>query len=263
MAQFRALQKNKDLTAGFMRSKNFFHAAKQTVAPVLIEELSRVIANLPLCFVKDQNQNFMLVVLQSLEQGKNLLVHPDGRWLIDYIPAHYRAHPFALLPNQDGDLTLCVDEESGLIHEELKEGDERFFTEDGEIAPFTNSVLEFLKLRQKGLQTTQSVVNKIAEAGIIVPWDIKVKNEAGEEQKIDGIYKIDEKLLQGLDKKEYLTLRDVIGVVYAVLLSEHRLSNLSKLHDIHHKIAQSSKPEVTEDFDLDKFFEEQNDTLSF
>lgn len=263
MAQLRALQKSKDAKSGFMRSKDFLFAQEESVAPILIEELPHVIASLPACFVKDQNQNLMLVVLQSLGQGKNLLVHPHGKWLVEYVPAHYRGYPFALVPNQNGDMTLCIDEESGLIHEEALEGDERFFTEDGEPEVFTKSVLEFLTLRQKGLQKTQAVVKKIEEAGIIVPWDIKIKNQEDQEQQLQGVYKIDEKKLQSLDDEAFLALRDVLGVVYSILLSEHRLSNLSKLHNLHQQMAEHSKPKVQEDFDLDKFFEEQNDTLSF
>lgn len=263
MARFIPIQKTLHKEMGFSRTKDFFFAAQDSVAPVLVEELSHVMTSLPLCFVENGNGGYTLAVLQSFIGGKNFLVHPSGKWFSGYIPSHYRGYPFALLPDSDsGRLTLCFNEESGLLRENPFGEDIRFFDENGETSQFTKNVLQFLELRKKGLETTQAVVDTIAKAGIITPWKISIKDASGNDQMVEGLYKIDEAKLNSLSDEEFVGLKPVLGVIYTILLSEHRISNLTKLFDLHKQIANNSGA-AKEDFDLDKFFEEQNDTLSF
>jgi hypothetical protein len=248
---------------GYAKAKDFFFAQKESVAPISLEELVHVNTSLPIAFVKDNSGAFRLVVLLSLIKDKNLLVHPSGKWFSGYIPAHYRAYPFALLRHdKHGKMALCINEESGLLRENPTEEEVRFFTEDGELESFTATLLQFLEAREKGMQTTNAIVQKIADAGIITLWKIPLKNEDGEEQEVQGIYRIDEKKLHSLSAEEFLKLRNVLSVVYAILMSENRLSNLAKLHNLHAKMAEKMAPKE-EEFDLDKFFAENNDTLSF
>lgn len=263
MAKYIAIQKQLHSKMGYAREKDFFFAQKESVVPITLEELVHINTSLPIVFVKDSSGIFKLVVLLSLVKEKNLLVHPSGKWFSGYIPAHYRAYPFALLrDNKDGKMVLCIDEESGLLRENPTQDEVRFFTEEGELESFTASLLQFLEAKEKGMQTTHAIVKRIADAGIITPWKIPFKDENGAEKEVQGVYKIDEKKLHNLSAEEFLKLRNVLSVIYAILMSENRLSNLAKLHTLHAQMAQKMAPKE-EEFDLDKFFAENNDTLSF
>jgi hypothetical protein len=263
MAKYIPLQKYAHFKMGYSMAKDFFFAQKDSVAPITLEEIVHVSTNLPVAFVRDSSGAFRLVVLLSLVKEKNLLVHPSGKWFSGYIPAHYRSYPFALLRSaKNENLTLCIDTESGLFRENPTQEELRFFTEAGELETVTASLLQFLEAREKAMQTTHAIVKRIADAGIITPWKIPFKDENGTEQEVPGIYRIDENRLNSLSEDEFLKLRNVLSVIYAILMSENRLSNLAKLHTLHAQMAQKMAPKE-EEFDLDKFFAENNDTLSF
>ena len=264
MAHYIPLQKELHLKSGYKRAKSFLFAQEDSFAPVLLEELSHITQNLPLGFVKDKNGNFILVVLLSLVQGKNMLVHPSGKWFSGYIPSHYRAYPFALLRDEKTqNLLVSIDQESNLLEENKDLAEEYFFNEEGELSEFMQKVMEFLKARLDSSVKTQKAVQTIAQAEIITPWEITLQSAEGEKQKIEGFYKIDETKLNTLDAQAFLKLRSVLPLIYTIILSESRLQNLSKLIDLHKKIEEKSTPKkVEDDFDLDKFFAEQ-DSLSF
>jgi hypothetical protein len=73
------------------------------------------------------------VALQGLENGKNLFVAPDGRWLGGYIPAALRGYPFKVLQDNSEPPRhfLCFDEESDLLVDATEPNSQPFFKEDG------------------------------------------------------------------------------------------------------------------------------------
>lgn len=48
-------------------------------------------------------------------RGANLSVDPQARWHGSYVPAVLRSHPFVMARSSDGQMTLCIGEESGLL----------------------------------------------------------------------------------------------------------------------------------------------------
>ena len=97
------------------------------------------IAVFPMVLVERQG-GFELVALFGLQNGQNLFVDPQGRWMARYIPARLRSYPFSLAFREGmPDPLLCVDESSRLIGEvgdDVVGGDDvREELDDGDVGP--------------------------------------------------------------------------------------------------------------------------------
>src|SRR6516164_2928685 len=78
-------------------------------------EYPRAMRSYPIVFTSSEPR--VAVAVLGLEGNENLFVGADGKWRHgDYIPAYVRRYPFIFL-EQPGrsELTLCVDEASGLL----------------------------------------------------------------------------------------------------------------------------------------------------
>src|SRR5690606_18220561 len=145
------------------------------------------------------------VALLSFAPGSNLFVSDEGKWVGTYIPAMFRSYPFRLLrvKGQD-DMVLCIDEESEFIKD--GPGEEIFFDGGDQPSKSVTQTSEFLTELERSRQATAFAVNALAEAGVVVPWLIDVK--AGDKKTpVKGIYRIDEKALNGLNTEQFEKLR--------------------------------------------------------
>lgn len=268
MTHYVPLSKTSHGESGVLRS-GYAHALNQAVVPLVAEELPQAVPTMPVAFVKSANQQgYELVALQSLEPGVNLYVHTNGRWIGGYKPAWYREHPFRLMSDASGkQRVLCVDEESPDFEVPASEKATRLLDESGEPTPHTKDAMAFLQKLDKARAVTRALVSELANANLIVPWQIKTRSgEAGEEQTVKGLFHIDEKALKSLDADTVLRLvrSGALSLAYTQLLSEHRLqafrrlSNLRGLADGQHKDG-----EAREDVDLDELFGDDDDDLSF
>ena len=70
---------------------------------------------MPIAFV-EQAGRFVPMAVMGLTPEHNLFVGPEGQWLGGYLPAAMRSYPFRLLRSEGSEqMTLCVDEDSGLV----------------------------------------------------------------------------------------------------------------------------------------------------
>src|SRR5690625_122194 len=172
---------------------DYFFAAKDMIAPVVVPEISRVCVEYPLAFVQNEDR-FALVALLGLQNQQNLYIHPEGRWMAEYIPSVYRAYPFALANTSEDRQVLCFDTESGLMLEKAADNSQPFFDTEGQPAPFLSRILEFLGNVRSGRQAMQRACDLLQENNLIVPWELTIRaNNKG--QKIEGLYKVDEQAL--------------------------------------------------------------------
>lgn len=206
-------------------SLHYGFASRATFVAVVGAEIANVATNMPMAFIKDGEQ-FQLVGLLSYHKGHNLFVRPDGRWIGGYIPAAFRAYPFRFLrpPGTDKSI-LCIDEESGLLED--GKGTEPFFDEVGKPSKSVAGVIAMLEAVEKSRVVTAVAVRALETAGVIVPWELEVKDGRNETQ-VQGLYRVDEQLLQKLDDEAFLGLRKAgaLPLAFAQLISMARLSSL-------------------------------------
>jgi len=232
-------------------------ARGEALVAVCLAELARVVPLFPLVFVRRGEDTFVACALMGLEPGVNLFVDPrSGRWLADYVPATLRAYPFRFLP-AEGRQVLCVDEQSGMLHE--GEQGERLFDAEEKPTPFLNRYVQFLQQLAIDEQRTRFACAALHAAGLIVPWPLTVRTDHGDRTLAD-LFQVDDQRLNVVDGETLHRLRDCGGLAlaYAQRFSAwhvHRLAALmGQARTAKGPTASDVGPPVTPSGDLDLSF---------
>lgn len=230
----------------WLRYDGYSFTAADTICPLVVQEVTRAMLSLPIAFIP-QKDAFVLVALQGLVQGKNLLVTADGRWRSGYIPAHYRSHPFLLASSADNQQVLCVNEGSGLIVE--GNDGEPFFEEGGNLTSAVSEILTFLTQIASNRQSTAQICAQLQQYQLLQPWPITVQAAAGPHN-VEGLYRIDEPALNKLPADDLMALRDsgALLTAYCQLLSMQHLPALTRV--LVHEQQLATKP-MPKELDLD------------
>lgn len=241
MSEHVVISREQHAHSAWLPVSGYQHAAAQMAVPVAFAELSHLLGNFVLGFIK-QGETFQLVALLGIEQGKNLYVHPEnGRWIGDYVPAALRGRPFTLgKPQASGDgattqdPVLCI-EKQALTDLETPAAEPLFDTQ-GERPELTGKAAEslsFLHQRHQGLIATQQVTNALANVGLITQWPAVVNTTEGP-RRLAGFYAISESALKNLDADalSHLHHQQALPVAYAQLLSTARLKGLGQRVDM-------------------------------
>ena len=229
MPQYAAISRERHANKKWLRYTNFTFAAGEVIAPIVGGELARAVLATPCAFVQ-QSGRYVLVAVLSLIAGRNMFVAPDGRWLCGYVPAAFRLYPFRLLPTAGTDtVVLCVDEESKLVVDGTSTGED-FFDAEGNPAPVLKPVFEAAMALERDRKSTDLVIAALAQAGVIRPWEIKVKTNEGE-RPIGGLHRVDEGALRALPDEPFVNLRktSALPIAYAQMLSMGQLGVLEYL----------------------------------
>ena len=226
MADYHVITRERHGHQYWLKQSGLRFAAGDALCPLMAQELPKAVLSLPIGFVAE-GDHFVPVAVQGLAAGQNLLVAPDGRWLAPYIPAPYRGYPFQMAPTEQGEQVLCIDEASGLLSEGAGEA---FFNEDGTPANSVLEILVFFNQIEANRQLTRSMCAVLQQHGLIQPWPITVQGEHGE-QKVEGLFRIDEAALNALTAEALSEVRHAGGltVAYCQLLSMQHLSTLGTL----------------------------------
>jgi len=223
---------------------DYAFAAENNVIPLLGAELDKAAVVMPIGFC-NLDAGYQLVAITSLQPGINLYVAPDGQWLSEHIPVSLRAHPFQLAQQESAEeFFLCIDEASGLVVESEDDGN-AFFDNQDQPTQKIKDILNFLLGVKAGLAVTQKAVDALADAGLITPWEINLK-QGEQAMPVKGLSRIDEAALNKLDDENFLAVRKAGGlaVAYAQLMSTNRIKLLERLGQYQDDIAkQAAKPE--------------------
>lgn len=237
----------------WQRYTNYRFAAEDAVAPLVQQELARAALTLPIALMK-QGDEFCPVAVQGLEPGKNLLVDNQGRWLARYIPACYRGYPFKLIPSQDQQLLLCVDEASNLVND--SDG-EAFMDANGEPSAPVQDVMNFLRQTYENGLLTAQIMTRLKELELIVPWPLKLQTPDGVKA-VEGLFRFDEARLNSMPIDELEEVRKVgaLPMIYCQLLSMQHVPSLG--HILNRQTSAAAEVE-----DVEALFAEKDDTLKF
>jgi len=250
----RSLSSGKHRTHGWKRPDNLLSAKDHSCSLVLLAEIESLLPHYPLAFAETGTGGYQLVALQALHQNENLCVNSQGKWLLNYLPSFYRGYPFYLHEiDEDGERrgVFCFDHESGFYREEpdLKAGEERFYTDDGQLQPHMQQVLKFLGECATNQNMTRTAVNALEAADLIVPWNFERPNPDSTRPLINGFYCIGESRLNALDAASLKQLQEnrALFLAYAQLLSMSRLTNLAQLYA--YKYSATAMPQTSKDLD--------------
>lgn len=240
MANIKPISKEHYSEKRWQRPSGLHFAAGDVVCRLSAHELIQAVLSLPVAFMC-RDDKYYLVSVQGLEQGQNLFVTADGRWINRYVPVAYRYYPFLLVntDSDDGQKVLCIDEDSGLV----VDGDEGelFFAEDGEPAPVIAQAFELLSKSSVNAEITANLCEALDKHKLIKPWEVKLQREQGE-QTLQGLFCIDEAALNQLSGKALKELRDAgaLQTAYCQLLSMQHISALPQLAQAHANAAKKA-----------------------
>jgi hypothetical protein len=233
MIELAAISPERHAKKAWKQATDYAFAARDAVIPLVDVEFSKVVPAMPMGFI-EQEDGYQLVAITSLQPGANLYVAPDGKWLVPYIPAALRAYPFKLAQQEENaeNLTLCINEASGLVVDNTEDGNV-FFDDQDEPTQKTKDILNFLTEIEASRANTQRAVDALADASLITPWALNLRQEE-KVVPVEGLFHVDEAALNKLDDADFLTLRKAGGllVAYAQLLSMNQLAVLERLGEI-------------------------------
>lgn len=275
MSTLTALSPSTHRHAGWLPAGHFRHAADWATVPVVHSEISHVIPTMPLALqaraAAEQGLVFDLVALLSPVPGRNLMLKPDGQWLIGYVPAVLRAYPFALArpadqgePSDSDQRVVCIDTDSGCLVDPANANPQAqpLFTADGQPAGGFARVIDFMRDLEEARQRTRRAVAALAEHKLLVPWQL-LPREAGSAQQTPGLFRIDADALAALEAEPLYALHRTGGlmIAQAQLLSMQRTRNFPHLLKMQQQ-AQSAQP-VQAPLDVERLFGGEGETLSF
>jgi hypothetical protein len=207
--------------------QSYAFAQKQALVPLVGAEMAQAVHNFPIVFAP-LGESFGLMAMLSLQPENNLYVARDGRWLGSYIPAILRQYPFAVgLPAEGGEPILCADADSGLISD--TDG-QALFEVDGTLSEPMQKMMDFVSEIERNRAATIRAVNALAKHKLIVPWELTLQLASGP-QHINGLFKIDEVMLNALSDEAFSEIRHsgAMPILYAHLLSLNRIDVLARL----------------------------------
>lgn len=220
------------------------------LTPVVLAEIGLVGSWMPIAFT-EQAGRFVPMAVMCPIPGRNLFVGPDGQWLGGYIPAAVRSYPFRLLRSEGSEqLTLCVDEDSGLVVDSNGTG-EAFFTGDGKPSESVSGVIEFLRQIEGSRVATDLAMASLVEAGLIESWPLELEVD-GKKSTINGLHRVNELALNRLDDEAFLKLRKTLALhlAYVQIMSMGQIARFQQLMQFQQQIAQAPKIKNNELFKI-------------
>jgi hypothetical protein len=210
---------------GFRQYVDFGFSADETEVEIVSDELGHVLTTFPIAVV-DLDQQPRLVALLSVVPKRNLYLLPEGHWL-GYQPALIRCFPFAPAPNDSASRHTLYVEASHLTT--WGEG-MPILDVDGSLTPAVHQIQSVLASFVASRQRTRRGVCQLRDVGLLMPWHIKVRQEDGTEEAVDGLWRVNESALQQLDPQHLgqLATSGALALAYAQLFSLSRMETLQR-----------------------------------
>ncbi|TYT73157.1 SapC family protein [Desulfobotulus mexicanus] len=248
------------------RFNNYSFAAKDPVINIVGAEVGKASLAMPLAFIVSEFQ-YTLVAVLSPVNNENAFISPQGSWLGNYVPATFRSYPFRLYQAEDMKApALCIEADSNLL---VDQGDDtaadalEFFDENGKPAAELQKVIDFLTQIERNRIATQKVVDLVAQLDLLEPWDYQPLVD-DTIQKVNGLYRINEKKLNDLSSAEFQHLRDeaALPIIYAQLISTNHITVFDHLFRLRKKVS-SSQVKPLDIGQIEELFSDNDDTLKF
>lgn len=203
------------------------YAKDKHLLPLALVDFPAVAPDMPIAFAKNsETGQFQPVAVTGLQPGENLFVD-KGNWIAGYVPQSLLVYPFTLIPNpQDAAQYLVgIDQNSKLLGDTEGELLMDAAGNDGEF--FKERKQQLLNLHQANLQT-KAFVEELVKRDLLVAQGITLR-QGDKDQRLNGLYLVDEKKLNNLSNEDFLELRrrGFIPYIYAHILSLHQFSRLA------------------------------------
>ena len=173
-------------------------------AMIMPNEFVSIQREYPILFRKDpETGQFYPFAMLGFLQDENLFFN-DGRWQSTYVPLILRRGPFLIgFQSQAADIktpiikvpVIYVDVDDNRIS--TTEG-EPVFSDDGERSSLMGSISQVLMDIHQGCEESKKMIAAFSELNLIVPVNLSVNLNNGENIKLTGMYTINDETLSKL-----------------------------------------------------------------
>lgn len=199
---------------------NCLHAAQEAFVPIVRDEFPQAGLAMPIAFTEAQG-GYMPVAVMSLAPGTNAFVGPQGNWLARYTPLLIRTFPFRLLKVEGReDFALAVDN-AAVTRPDVDPSAQPFYDEGDKLTPEVQRHVDVLLEFERSRKITDLAMAALVAEDVIRPMTITRKTEGGIDQRVTGLFRVDEAALTALKPEAFLRLRDALALplAYAHLFS--------------------------------------------
>ena len=227
---YTTVSKTKHFDRAVKPTHNLSFASRDLIVPIHWFEVRQAASSLPLIFIRRPDGTLKFYGLMGFEEGKNLLISPDGRWMAACLPAVFNCYPFKIARDSSDDIFLSVMEESEMIVSK-NEGD-AFFNEDGSLGEVLTKRMDLLKAVYLSEAPTQEACDLIDELDLVKDTSFQmIKPDGTNLINSGGILSVNEKKFKELDETQYLKLRKThaMDLIYGNMFSMSCLSRLIHL----------------------------------
>jgi len=235
MTNYVLLDPSKHQKLNVLPHSNFSQSAKQHLAAVSVNEFANASTNFPVVYMKDAKVGKMRAIsMLGLQQGINLFFS-EKKWLATYVPATILRTPFELGPDPTADktLTLYIDEASDYVSE--TDGEALF--EQQEPSQFLQSIQQNMAGYYQSEMQSHQFTELLLKHNLLVEIELVLQFEDQEQNKLKGLYTINEAVLKALSKDVIFELhqQNFLMPIQAMLAS---LSQVNRLMTLHNKSQQ-------------------------
>ncbi len=216
-------------------SKIEAQGAHERMVPVVLSEFLKLVVHYPIVLTKNaETGRFVCMALLGFEQQENLFWQ-NNQWQGIYTPLNILRQPF-FIGQENENTIICIDSESPCMS---KTEGELLFTEQGEDTEFLRNVKTMLAELIHGETQTLIFIQTLLELKLLMPMSLDITFANQQEQRVQGLYTIDEEKLNALNseaisalhKKNYLqpiyTMLASLGQIYALIQKKNeRIANV-------------------------------------
>ncbi len=218
----------------WIRPPNFAFAAGDHLMPLGLKEIQKAAMGLPAGFLKLPDK-YLLIAIQGLRNGENLVVDESGKWLAAHLPDAYQGFPFRMARIDPERYQICVPRESEFVRDAgaVPAGDgawRRFFDEEGELEAFLAELVKKMRRHAVDLVAAERATAKLSELELLTDWEIAVGDKESPTH-VKGLFTIDQERLAQLDGESLIAMRDsgALYLAYSQLLSGHHMPALAEI----------------------------------
>lgn len=208
-------------------------AKQMQIINITAAEVASAATDLPVFFTRNaQSGGWGMCVLASLEQGAAPLVAND-RWLGLYTPNFLKSYPIFPIQNpENNSYSLGIDPENPAL---LQNEGEALFEADGKETLFLDNVRRTIDADIKAGYQTWLMTQELEKLGLFKSIDLVLQYADGSQQKLHGLFTINEEKLQTIDKENLVVMhqKGYLLVLHAALMSIYQLNRLIRLHSEH------------------------------
>lgn len=245
----------------WQRFRSYDFVQDHPLVPIVLGEQEQVAATLPIVAQRHSGALWPMAVTRL--GPRSAMVAANGVWRGSYVPSILRVHPFAarLTTDSPAQCVLLVNEATGLVSPRpgvLSDGQEPFFTEDGQLSPVLAQIVAFFQARIPAEEQTRAAMAALDGAKLLTPTPPLAGVSVP-----DGALWLDPVALAALGRSELAHLHRLgaLGLAHAMLVARHHLGFLAQveaqLDQIAAPVAPALVPRQTrpEDAALAGFFD--------